>query len=218
MIISILLLLVVLIINIVLLFLISYIGIKFSKLNKLNAIHIRQYFVSMLPTVVIGAFLPTIIAASLFLVLFFLYRNVIFRRDSLEKQRIYSLCNGDVDRCQTIRSFQEMWFIKYEDNRKVALQSEYLYSFSRYINNAGYLFLFYCAKNVINSENTILFGIEYFVAFTALFVVLAKVVYHLSLNTPSSLFFLCPNLSYIPVVLSGLIFYSLVILIFLNIL
>ena len=198
-------------------FLLSYIGIKFSKLNKLNAIHIRQYFVSMLSTIVISAFLPTIIAVSLFLVLFFIYRNLIFRRDSLEEQLIYSLCDGDVDRCQPIRSFQEMWFFKYEDNREVALQSEYLYSFSRYINNAGYIFLFYCTKNVINSGNTILFGIEYFLAFTALFVVLAKVVYHLSLNTPSSLFYLCPTLSYISVAFGGVLFYFLAILIFLNI-
>lgn len=218
MIISILLLLVVLIINIVLLFVIFHIGVKFSKLNKLNAIHIRQYFVSMLSTVVISAFLPTIIAAMLFLILFLVYRNVIFKRDSLEEQRTYSLCDGDADRWQTISSFQERWFFKYEDNREVAVQSEYLYSFSRYINNAGYIFLFYCAKNVINSGNMILFGIEYFLAFTALFAVLAKAVYHLSLNTPSSLFYLSPNLSYISVAFVGLLFYFLAILIFLSIL
>ena len=217
MIFSILLLLIVLIINIVVLFVISYIGIKFSKLNKLNAIHIRQYFVSMLSTVVISALLPTIIAAVLFLGLFFIYRNVFFRKDSLEEQRIYSLCDGDVDSYQPIKTFHELWFFKYEDNREIALQSKYLYSFSRYINNAGYIFLFYCAKNIINSGNTIFFGIEYFLAFTALFILLGKAVYHLSLNTPSSLFFLCPNLSYIPVVLSGLLFYFLAILIFLNI-
>ena len=171
----------------------------------------------MLSTVVISALLPTIIAAVLFLVLFFIYRTVIFRRDSLEEQRIYSLCDGDVD-SQLIKNFHELWFFKNEDNRAVSLNSEYFYSFSRYINNAGYIFLFYCTKNVINSENTILFGIEYFVAFTALFIVLGKTIYHLSLNTPSSLFFLCPNLSYIPVVLPGLLFYFLAVLIFLNIL
>ena len=59
-------------------------------------------------------------------------------------------------------------------NREVALQSKYLYSFSRYINNAGYIFLFYCAKNIINSGNTILFGIEYFLEFTALFILLGN--------------------------------------------
>ena len=214
-IISILLLLIV---NVIILFLISYIGIMFSKLNKLNAIHIRQYFVSMLSTVVISAFLPTVIAAAIFLVLFFLYRMVIFRRDSLEEQRIYSLYDGKVDKCRPIKNFHEFWFFKYEDNQALSLQREYRYSFSRYLNNVCYIFLFYCAKDVVNSGNAILFGIEYFVAVTALFVVLAKAVYHLSLNTPSSLFFLCPNLSYIPVVLSGLLFYFLAILIFLNIL
>ena len=65
-----------LIVNVIILFLISYIGIMFSKLNKLNAIHIRQYFVSMLSTVVISAFLPTVIAAAIFLVLFFLFHKL----------------------------------------------------------------------------------------------------------------------------------------------
>lgn len=213
---SIKLLLIVLIINIVIFFLISYIGIKLSKLNKLNVIHIRQYFVSMLSTVVISALLPTIIASVLFLILFFIYRNVVFRRDSLEEQRIYSFY-VDVKDYPQISSFQEALFFKNEDNRMVPLQRKYLYSFSRYICNAGYIFLFYCAKNAIYEGNTILFGIEYFVAFTALFIVLAKVVYHLSLTTPSSLFFLLPNLSYVPVVFSGLLFYFFAVLIFLNI-
>ncbi len=172
----------------------------------------------MLSTVILSAFLPTIVAAPLFLVLFFIYKTVIFRRDSLLVQQVYSLCDGDMNKCQAIKNFRELWFFKYEDNREVSLHNEHLYSFFQYLNNAGYIFLFYCAKDVVNSGNAILFGIEYFVAFTTLFAVIAKAVYHLSLKTPSSLFFLSHNLSYIPVVISGLLFYFLAILIFLNIL
>lgn len=214
---SLVLLLIVLVVNIVVLSLIGYIGVKFKKLDKLDAIHIRQYFVSMLSTVVMCAFLPIIIAEVLYLAFFFMYEVVIFKKDAFEKQRIYSLRDRESGEFQTVESFRELFFYKYEKNPSGPLHKDYLYSFSHYVNNAGYIFMFYCAKNVVNSGNTVLFAIEYFVAFTALFVVLAKVVYHLALNTPSALFFCRPTLSYIPVAFVGLVFYTLTILIFLNI-
>jgi hypothetical protein len=61
-----------------------------------------------------------------------------------------------------------------------------------------------------------LYGIEFFIGMTALYIVIAKIIYNISLSTPKSLFFSCPNLSYIPVVFSGLLFYGIAILIFIN--
>ena len=65
-------------------------------------------------------------------------------------------------------------------------------------------------------ENIILYAFEFFIAMTALYIFIAKWIYHLSLSTPNSLFFLCPNLSYIPVILFGLLFYGITILIFIT--
>ena len=67
--------------------------------------------------------------------------------------------------------------------------------FSKYLNNSVYLFIFYYVKEGATAGNSsVIYAIEFFIAATALFVIIGKLVYHLSLKTPSSLFFLNPVL------------------------
>ena len=61
--------------NTIALLIIGFLGIKLAKIRLLNAIHIRQYFISMLSTVILGCLFPTMIATILFLILFFLYHH-----------------------------------------------------------------------------------------------------------------------------------------------
>lgn len=203
--------------NIIILFLICFLGIKFEKLQILNIIHIRQYFFSMLSTVIIGFLFSPLIAMALFIILFFLYKMVIFKNDAFEIQRIYSFYNGSAPLSPPITNFSCV-FIPYKCVKKKTeyLKKEYRYTFSQYLNNAIYIFVLYCVKDMEAFENTILYAIEFFIAMTALYIFIAKWIYHLSLSTPNSLFFLCPNLSYIPVILFGLLFYGITILIFIT--
>ena len=203
--------------NIIVLFFIYLLGIKFRKIRVTNIIHMRQYFLTMLSTVILGCLFPTLIAVGLFLILFFLYRMVIFKNDALQLQYVYSKYNGSVHLSPSIKSFSYI-FLPYKPmgTEKEPLKREYRYTFSKYINNVIYIFVFYCAKGTARPENTILYGFEFFVAITTLYVVIAKLIYHLSLTTPNSLFFLCPNLSYIPVALVGLMFYGVATLMFMS--
>ena len=71
--------------NVIVLSAICIIGTKFSKINTLCAIRIRQYFLSTLSTSIACCFLPTHVAAILFIALFFVYRKVLFINDSFHK-------------------------------------------------------------------------------------------------------------------------------------
>ena len=199
--------------NTIALLIICFLGIKLAKIRSLNAIHIRQYFISMLSTVILGCLFPTMIATILFLILFFLYRAVIFKNDSFEVQHIYSEYNGS---SPPVKKFSHIFHLYKHIEKNEPLNNDYRYTFSQYLNNTIYIFIFYCIKNIEITERTMLYGIEFFIGMTALYIVIAKIIYNISLSAPKSLFFLCPNLSYIPVIFSGLLFYGIAILIFIN--
>lgn len=168
--------------NVIVLSAICIIGTKFSKINTLCAIRIRQYFLSTLSTSIACCFLPTHVAAILFIALFFVYRKVLFINDSFHK----------------------------------VSDKECLYSFSQYINSAPYIFIFYCVKFAEQPQNTLIYGLEFFIAITALFIIIAKLIYKLSVSTPTSPFFLCSNLSYIPVAFVGVLYYVIAAFIFIS--
>ena len=208
--------LIVILSNLIVLLTICFWGIRLAKIRILNIIYMRQYFISMLSTVIISYLLPPTIAAILFIAIFLLYRKVIFKNDSLEVQRIYVLYDGEVQLSPPIPKFSCIFNCKYMGTESTSVSKDYLYSFSQYLYNAIYIFVFYCAKGVEHPGNTVLYGLEFFIAITALFLVIAKSTYHLFLSSPTSLFFLQPNLSYIPVILIGILFYGLAILIFIT--
>lgn len=203
--------------NIIILFLICILGIKFKKIRILDTIYIRQYFFSMISTVIIGCLFSPIIATALYIIFFFLYRIVIFKDDAFEIQCIYSLYNGSIHLSPPIKNLScVLRPYNCMEKKTGYLKKEYRYTFSQYSNSAIYIFILYCVKDMGALENPILYGFEFFIAMTLLYIFLAKWLYHLSLSTPNSLFFLCPKLSYIPVILFGLLFYGISILIFIT--
>lgn len=202
--------------NIIILLLVCFLGIKFSKIRVLDVIYMRQYFYTMLSTVTISCLLPTIVAAVLYIVLFFLYKRVLFRNYAFEIQRIYLLYGGEVHRASPIQKFSCVFKLRNTRTETGYLCRDYQYTFSKYLNNTIYIFVFYCIKGMEQPTNAIIYGLEFFVAMTALFVIVSKLIYNLALTTPSSLFFLSPTLAYLPVVFSGVLFYGIAILIFIT--
>ena len=190
--------------NVIVLSAICIIGTKFSKINTLCAIRIRQYFLSTLSTSIACCFLPTHVAAILFIALFFVYRKIIFINDSLELEEIYKLHNVDF---QPILKLSCVLKSEYNGTTHKVSDRGCLYSFSQYINSAPYIFIFYCVKFAEQPQNTLIYGLEFFIAITALFIIIAKLIYKLSVSTPTSPFFLCSNLSYIPVAFVGVLYY-----------
>ena len=196
--------------NAVILLGICFLGIKFSKINEIHLIRMKQYFYSMLSTVMISCVFPTVFATVLFVGLFFFYRYAIFKRDAFRLQGLYQA----YDENKPITKFSRIFHTSQGEIGTIKIEKDYLYSFDRYLNNAVYLCIFYCTNETLGPETPILYGIEFFVAITALFVLIAKLIYNLSVSTPSSVFYLCPDLSYIPVVLIALLFYGLATFIF----
>ena len=201
--------------NILILLMISFFGVKFGKLKEENLINIQQYFFTMLSTVVLCFFFSTILAAFLYIALFFLYRNKIFRKNAFRIQEICQQYDEVVHLAPPIKSFSSLFRRPPVAAETENLEKIYLYKFEKYSNQAIYIFIFYCLRNTAGPENALLYGFEFFIAITALFIVLAKVIYHLSLFNPGP-FYLCPNLSYIPVVFGGLLFYGIATFMFLT--
>ena len=196
--------------NTVILLGICFLGIKFSKINEIHLIRMKQYFYSMLSTVMISCVFPTVFAAVFFVGMFFFYRYAIFKRDAFQLQGLYQA----YDENKPITKFSRIFHTSQREIGTVKIEKDYLYSFDRYLNNTIYLFVFYCIKDTAGPETPVLYALEFFVAITALFIPIAKVTYNLSLTTSTSAFYLSPNLSYIPVVFGGLLFYGLATFIF----
>ena len=211
---SLLILALIILLNMIIVLIICFLGIRFAKIRILTVIHMRQYFITMLSTGLISCYFSPLIATVLYIALFFLYRKLIFKKDALEEQHIYSLYNGDIHLSPPIQKISLIFQCQYIGSETESLSKEYLYSFSRYLDSAVYIFIFYCINGMEHPENAIIYGINFFLAITTLFIVIAKLVYHLSLWTPTSLFFLSPKLSYIPVILVALLFYGVAVMIF----
>lgn len=201
-------------INTICLSVICFLGIKFSKIREINLINMKQYFYPMLTTVTISCFFPTILAAISFIVLFFFYRFVIFKKTAFQIQQIYELYGENMEFSPPITKISRVFCLDKTRKGTGRIKKEYLYTFDKYLNNTIYIFIFYCINEASGPETPILYGFEFFIAVTALFIMFAKLIYKLSVSTPSSLFFLCPNLSYIPVALIGLLFYIIAIFMF----
>ena len=201
--------------NAIVLFLISFLGIKFAKIRNETVIYMKQYFISMLSTVIISCLFPPVIIAVLFIALFFLYRMVIFRKDAAKLHSIYTMYENGIDPPQ-IKCFSDIFDLYRQQTTTEITSREYQYPFSSYLNNTVYIFVFYCANGMYQPENTILYGLEFFIVITALYIGVAKLTYNLAVSSPTSPFFLCPTLSYIPVVLAGVLIYTLAIIMFIH--
>ena len=202
--------------NIIVVLIICTIGIKLSKINAINIIYIKQYLISTISTVLICCFLPTIITVIPFIILFFLYRHVIFKKYSILEQKIYTTYNGEIQFCKPIKHFSEIFYRSPKINNLTKQNKEYLYSFSLYLNNSIYIFIFYCVKGPMASECTVLYGIEFYIAIFALFIVFEKFIYHITLYSPTSPFSLCPTLAYIPTICSGIVFLTIATIMFIS--
>lgn len=201
--------------NMIVLFLISFLGIKFAKIRNETAIYMKQYFISMLSTVIISCFFSPVIVAILFIALFFLYRMVIFRKDAAKLHSIYAMYESGINPPR-IKCFSDIFDLYRQQTTTEIISREYQYSFSSYLNNTVYIFVFYCANGMYQPENTILYGLEFFIVITALYIGVAKLTYNLAVSSPRSPFFLSPTLSYIPVVLAGIVIYTLAIIMFIS--
>ena len=201
--------------NAIVLFLISFLGIKFAKIRNETVIYMKQYFISMLSTVIISCLFPPVIIAVLFIALFFLYRMVIFRKDAAKLHSIYTMYESGINPPQ-IKCFSDIFDLYKQQTTTEIISREYQYSFSSYLNNTIYIFIFYCANGMYQPENIILYGLEFFIVITALYIGVAKLTYNLAVSSPTSPFFLSPTLSYIPVVLAGVLIYTLAIIMFIS--
>ena len=192
-----------------------YVGIKLKKITEYDVIHIKQAYISTVITVVVCTLFPTLISAVLFLLFYLLLRYQVFRKDTVRLANLYDIYAGKETTYPPIQRFEQVFSKKQKVGPIEKLDKDFLYSFSKYLNNSVYLFIFYYVKEGATAGNSsVIYAIEFFIAATALFVIIGKLVYHLALKTPSSLFFLNPNLSYIPATVVGIIYYFLVIVIF----
>ena len=212
----------IILINSAILLVICYIGVKLSKINMLDVIIMKEHFFVTLSTVIISCVFETVVSALLFISFFFIFRKRLFRKYAFEVQRICNTYDAEANPIPAIKKVSEVFRCVCSPKTNKSLDQEYTYSISRYANNAIYIFIFFCIREIENptyataSGTAVLFEIEYFIAITALYVVMAKLVYKISFETPSSLFFGHSTLSYIPVAVAGIICYGIGIMMFIN--
>ena len=206
----------IMLVNTIILLSMCFLGILLHKIRTLNVIQMKQYFITTSSTCIIACLFPPLVTTMLFIVLFFIYKYWLFKNDAYTIQYIYALYNDEVHLAPTLNKFSEVFERKYEHKSREFLKKDYLYSFSRYLNGTIYIFIVYCIRGTVQPEHVVLYGLEYFIVATTLFITIAKAIYHLALFAPNSLFFLCPKSSYIPVAIIAILFYGIAIFVFIS--
>ena len=188
--------------------------IKFKKANWFNAITFRQNFVAFSLSLYIFALLPVYISVALWVALFFVLREIVFRKDEVRK---FELCNKHykkgshgATRINKIMEFSKAFFpvesveIRYKD---------FKYSFLSYSNSGLVLILLWLFEVVkLTPKVNILFFGESLIIASVIFIILGRLVYYITFSSVASVNFGCKIGTYLTVILFGIKYYTVVIL------
>ncbi len=92
------------------------------------------------------------------------------------------------------------------------IDKQFKYHFLDYVDSCAPLLVFSLLELVSFSNNPAVYIVEFLIVATIGYAFLGKIVYYLSLNAPTSVFYLSPGLSYIPVIFVGIVYYAVAII------
>ncbi len=189
--------------------------IKFKKANWFNAITFHQNFIAFSLSLYIFAFLPVYISVALWVALFFVLRDIVFRKDEVRKfelcDKYYKKGSHGATRINKIMEFSKAFFPV--ESMEVR-HKDFKYSFLSYSNSGLVLILLWLFEVVkITQTVNILFFAESLIIASVIFIFLGRMLYHITYFKPGSAGCGSEIGTHIVVILFGIVYYFAVIVI-----
>ncbi len=193
-------------------FLVFLVKIKNNKSDYFSTIRMTQKLLSFNLSIFIWGVFAIHVGLILWLLLFFILRNIVFKKNAKRLQELYQnyqSCKNGYPLVKNMTQWKQAFFQPLDSTKP---GRQFKYQFRDHMNSSAPLLIFSFLELVSFSNNTTVYIVEFLIVATAGYVFLGQIVYHLSLNAPSSLFYLSPGLSYIPVVFIGIVYYAVAII------
>ena len=192
---------------------------KVKRADYYRIIQIRQTLIVFIASVFFWGIGGVIIGTILWMIFFVFSRKYIFAIDARRLEELYMQYEKKGREYPLVEKSAELINVFFNPAEKEVTALEWKYSFSKHLNSLIIL-LILCFLEITTISSTVLviYVIEFLIVATAGYILISKLVYYLARTTPSSIFFLCPKGSYIPVILLGVLYYSVTIIMLLTIL
>jgi hypothetical protein len=180
---------------------------KTRQIDCYSAILLRQRFVVFVSATLLWGLFSIRIAMVVWGCLFLAFRCCFFNKDARRLEELYRQYE-DSQNYPLVCSIKDCKATFFEPEQKSSAEPQFRYPFSEYMLSMPVLCLvILLGMSTISQNSIIVYSVEFLVVATAWYVLLGKFVYHISLNSPGSLFYLSPGLAYIPVVVVGIVYY-----------
>lgn len=191
---------------------------KVKKADYYRVIKLRQALIVFIASVYFWGIGGIAIGTILWMIFFLLFRKYFFVVDARRIEELYMQYERKGREYPLVKKFDEVKNVFFVPSVKEITNSEGKYSFTRHLDSLTVL-LFLCFFDITTIATVpMIYIIEFLIVATAGYILLSKLVYYLEFTTPSSIFFLSPKLSYIPVILLGVLYYLVAIIMLLTIL
>lgn len=197
-------------------FFLYLIRVKINRLDFYATIQIAQRLLAFILSIFIWGIFTIPAGLVLWLLLFYILRNVVFRTNAKRLQELHYQFHSNKNgypHIQNVSQWKQVFFIPKHDAK---IDKQFKYHFSHHLDSSAPLLIFSLFELVTFSKNTPLYIFEFLIVATTGYVFLGRMVYHLSLNAPNSVFYLSPGLSYIPVIFVGIVYYTVTLIIMLS--
>lgn len=190
-----------------------FLTIKIKKANWISAINFRQNYIAFVISIYLFALLPIHISIIAWIGMYWILREIVFRKDEIRKYQLYSKYGkrggNPFPKISKMTQFRDAFFPI--DDRKLRYK-DFKYSFNSYSNTGLGLIMILVLKIAEVTETVnILYFIEIMMIASVIYLFLGRILYHLFLYAPNSTTYLCIYESYIPVTFFGLVYYFVVI-------
>ena len=187
--------------------------IKLKKADWLNAITFRQNFIAFSLSLYVFALLPVYISVAVWIALFFVLREIVFKKDEARKfelfDKYYKKGSHGATRINKLSEFSKAFF---PTDSVETRHKDFKYSFLSYSNSGLVLILLWIFEVVkITQTVNILFFAESLILASVIFIILGRVVYHITYFKPGSVGYGSEIGTHIVVIAVGLVYYFLVI-------
>lgn len=193
--------------------------IKIKRFDYHSAIRTKQLFFNVIVTVYIFGTFALTIGFVIWVILFFMFRYAIFKKDRFILNNLYENYEKNDLPYPLIMSLKS---INKDINQVIQTSkikqntlSEFNYNFINHIYSSIVPIIF-CVSGInhICETSPLFYAVEYFSLTICISVIVGKILYKAFLNSRQSLTYLCPNLSYIPVIVCEIIYYFIAIIVF----
>lgn len=188
--------------------------IKLNRADYFTTIQTAQRLVALVCSALIWGIAGISVGTVLWLILFVILRQWIFR---INAQRLYELyekhekCGSEYPVIRKVAQWKDAYFSPSPSKKTNA---RFKYHFSQHIAScASLLFLWMFRITCISRISIPVYVLEFLILATVIYIFVGKIIYRIALFSPSSLLYLSPGLSYIPVFFVGIVYYYIAVVI-----